>query len=176
MKTFTSRRIYEGRVVSLRVDRVGSEEGTHRRNVEVVEHPGGVAIIAQPSPQTIVLVRQQRHAVGDELWEVPAGMIERGEDPRFTARRELVEETGYRAERLEFLWTIYTSPGFCNERIHFFSAEGLSPGEPEPEEDEAFEIRVWNIDDAWLLVENDELRDAKTQIALAWARSNAHVV
>ena len=98
-------------------------------------------------------------------------MIERGEPPIETARRELIEETGYRAESLRFLWSIFTTPGFCTERIHFFAAEGLTPGPAAPEDDEEFELRTWSLDDAWALVERDELRDAKTQIALAWARA-----
>jgi len=166
----SSRRVYEGRVVNLRVDEIDTYRGGGRRNVEVVEHSGGVAIVAQPSAREIVLVRQHRHAVDEDLWEVPAGMIERGEPPLETARRELIEETGYRAESLRFLWSMYTTPGFCSERIHLFVAEGLTLGEAEPEEDEQFEIRTWNVDEAWALVEADRLRDAKTQIALAWAR------
>ena len=100
-------------------------------------------------------------------------MIERGEPPLDTARRELIEETGYRAETLRFIFSMYTTPGFCNERIHLFMAEGLTQGEAEPEDDERFEIRTWNVEEAWRLVERDELRDAKTQIALAWARSRS---
>jgi ADP-ribose pyrophosphatase len=170
MKVYSSKRVYSGRVVALRVDEVDAYTGDRRREIEVVEHVGGVAIVAQPTPQTIVLVRQHRHAVDSDLWEVPAGMIERGEPPLETARRELIEETGYRAQSLRFLWSIYTTPGFCSERIHFFVAEGLTPGEAQPEDDEQFELRVWSVAEAGALVERDELRDAKTQIALAWAR------
>jgi ADP-ribose pyrophosphatase len=173
MKAHASERIYSGRVVNLRVDEIDQNRGGGRRRVEVVEHSGGVAIIARPTPREIVLVRQHRHAVDADLWEVPAGMIERGEPTIVTAERELREETGYRAESLRFLWSIFTTPGFCEERIHFFLAEGLTPGEAQPEDDEEFDLRVWPIDDAWALVERDELRDAKTQIALAWARANA---
>ncbi len=118
-------------------------------------------------------MKQHRHAVDGDLWEVPAGMIERGEPPLETAKRELLEETGYRADSLRFLWSIYTTPGFCQERIHFFVADGLTAGEAQPEDDEEFELRVWSLDDAWRLVERDELRDAKTQIALGWARLEA---
>jgi ADP-ribose pyrophosphatase len=171
VKVHSSRRIYEGRVLNLRVDEIDAYHGDRKRLVEVVEHSGGVAIVAQPSPSTIVLVKQHRHAVGSDLWEVPAGMIERGEPPLETAKRELIEETGYRARRWRALWTMYSTPGFCEERIHFFVAEELSAGEAEPEEDESFELRVWGVEDAWQLVERDELRDSKTQIALAWARS-----
>ena len=170
MKAFSSERIYSGRVLNLRVDEIAQPRGGGRRKVEVVEHAGGVAVIACPAPGKIVLVKQYRHATGAELWEVPAGMIERGEPPIETAQRELIEETGYRAESLRFLWSIYTTPGVCEERIHFFIAEGLTPGEAQPEADEEFELRVWSVEEAWQLVERDELRDAKTQIALAWAR------
>ncbi len=171
MKVYESKRVYEGRVVDLRVDEVDQLRGGGRRNVEVIEHVGGVCVIARPTPNEIVLVKQHRHAVDRDLWEVPAGMIERGEPPIETARRELIEETGYRADSLRFLWSIYTTPGFCTERIHFFVAEGLTPGPAAPEDDEEFELRTWSLDDAWALVERDELRDAKTQVALAWARS-----
>ncbi|MBD5655166.1 MAG: NUDIX hydrolase [Candidatus Eremiobacteraeota bacterium] len=169
MKPYSSERIYSGRVVNLRVDEIDRYRGEGRRKVEVVEHVGGVCIIARPSPDEIVLVKQHRHAVDRDLWEVPAGMIERGEPPIETARRELIEETGYRAESLRYLWSMYTTPGFCEERIHLFAAEGLTPGESAPEDDEDFELRTWSIDEAWQLVERDELRDAKTQIALSWA-------
>ncbi len=172
MKSHTSERIYTGRIINLRVDEIDAVRGGTHRKVEVVEHPGGVAVIARPSPAEIVLVRQHRHAVDRDLWEVPAGMIERGEPPIETARRELIEETGYRAASLRFLWSLYPTPGFCEERIHLFLAEGLVPGAAAPEDDEEFEIKTWRVEDAWDLVERDELRDAKTQIALAWARSN----
>ena len=171
MKTHASERIYTGRVVNLRVDEIDAVRGGTHRKIEVVEHPGGVVVIARPTPQEIVLVRQHRHAVDRDLWEVPAGMIERGEPPIETARRELIEETGYRAESLRFLWSLYPTPGFCEERIHLFVAEGLTPGPAAPEDDEEFEIETWRVEDAWELVQRDELRDAKTQIALAWARS-----
>jgi ADP-ribose pyrophosphatase len=169
MPVYASQWPYRGRIVSLRVDEIDSYRGDRRRTVEVVEHPGGVAIVAQPSPREIVLVRQYRHAVEADLWEVPAGRIEPGEDEAETARRELLEETGYRAERLEYLFSIDTTPGFCNERIRLFAAHGLIAGAAEPDEDEQFEIRTWPVEEAWRLVLADELRDAKTQIALAWA-------
>ncbi len=175
MNRYASERIYSGRVLNLRVDEIDRYRDGGRRSVEVVEHVGGVCVIARPTPAEIVLVKQYRHPVAADLWEVPAGMIEHGEPPIETARRELVEETGYRAESLRFLWSIYPTPGFCDERIHFFVADGLTPGEAQPEDDESFELRTWSLDEAWELVERDELRDAKTQIALAWARSQVTV-
>lgn len=169
MKTYASERIYSGRVLNLRVDEVDRLRGEGRRSVEVVEHAGGVCVIARPTPGEIVLVKQHRHAIGTDLWEVPAGMIERAEPPLETARRELIEETGYRAKRLRFLWSAYMAPGYSEERIHFFVADGLTLGAAEPEDDEEFEVRSWPLDEAWALVERDGLRDAKTQIAVAWA-------
>ncbi|MGP6159077.1 MAG: NUDIX hydrolase [Vulcanimicrobiaceae bacterium] len=171
MNVLDSKQIWQGRIINLRVDEIEGVRGGKHRTIEVVEHPGGVAVIARPSRREIVLVRQYRHPVGEELWEVPAGKIERGEPPIETAQRELLEETGYSAERLRFLWSMYSTPGFCSERIHFFVAVGLKVGEAKPEADEQFEIRSWSIEDAWRLVERDELRDSKTQIALSWARS-----
>lgn len=173
MKTHASERIYSGRVLNLRIDEIERPRDNGLRKVEVVEHAGGVCVIARPEINRIVLVKQYRHAVGRELWEVPAGMIERGEPPLETARRELIEETGYRADALRFLWSMYSSPGFCEERIHFFVADGLTAGTAQPEIDEEFELRIWEIEEAWALVERDDLRDAKTQIALAWARAEA---
>ncbi|MBC5800243.1 MAG: NUDIX hydrolase [Candidatus Eremiobacteraeota bacterium] len=167
----SSERIYSGRVLNLRVDEIDQPSGDGTRKVEVVEHGGGVCVIAQPMPREIILVKQHRHAIEQDLWEVPAGMIEHGEPALETAKRELLEETGYRAESLRPLWSMYTVPGYGQERIRYFVAEGLTAGEAQPEADEQFELRIWPVDEAWALVERDEMRDAKTQIALAWARA-----
>lgn len=166
-RVYSSRRIYEGQIVSLRVDEIDAQGGG-RRPFEVVEHPGGVVVIAQPDPRTIVLVRQHRHAVGADLWEVPAGKLEHGEDPYAAALRELREETGYSAQGLRLLWTAYSTPGFCNELLHFYVAEGLAAGEAAPDANEELQIRAFAVEEAWRMVERNELRDAKTQIALAW--------
>ncbi len=162
------RRIYEGNVVNLRVEEVAARGGGTRQ-VEIVEHAGGVVVIAQPAPGEIILVRQYRFAVGETLWEAPAGMLERGEDPADAARRELREETGYSCGRLRALFTAYSTPGFCEERLHFFAASDLSAGEQELDDIEEIEVRTWRVADALALIEHDQLRDAKTQIALLWA-------
>lgn len=164
-----TRRIFEGRILSLRVDDVVYANG-NRGHVEVVEHSGGVSIIAQPRPGTIVLVNQFRPAIGRELWEVPAGKLETGENPDVAAQRELLEETGYRCSSIRKLWTFYTAPGFCSELLHLYVAEGLTAGAPHPEADEVLRVKVFDVADAWSMVERNEIPDAKTQIALAWAR------
>ncbi|HXW51035.1 MAG TPA: NUDIX hydrolase [Candidatus Acidoferrales bacterium] len=166
-----TRRIYHGRVLDLRVDDVRYDNG-HVATIEVAEHHGGVAIIAQPSASSIVLVRQYRPAIGREMWEVPAGKLEAGEDPTHCAERELIEETGYRAQRLRKLWTFYTAPGFCTELMHLFVAEAISPGKQALEPDESITFRTFEVEEAWRMVTADELPDAKTQIALAWARNS----
>jgi len=168
-KVLDTQRIYEGKIINLRVDDVELTQG-HRTRVEVVEHRGGVAIAAAPAPGGVVLVRQYRHATGHAVWEVPAGKIDPGEAPAVTARRELEEETGFRCERLRRLWSFFTSPGFCNELIHLFVAEGLTVGSPRPDLDELIEVKVFDLEQAWAMVLRDELPDAKTQIALAWLR------
>ena len=164
-----TRPIYKGRILNLRVDDVEYSNG-HRSELEIIEHRGGVAVIAMPEPRSIVLVRQYRPAIGRTMWEVPAGKLEAGEEPLSCATRELIEETGYRAQRLRKLWTFYTAPGFCTELMHLFVAEGLSAGAPAPEDNEQIEVRTFKVEEAWGLVIRDEMPDAKTQIALAWAR------
>ena len=165
-----TRRIYEGRVLNLRVDEVELPNG-HVGKFEIVEHNGGVSIIAQPQPDAIVLVRQFRPATGRYLLEVPAGKLEAGEEPALCAQRELLEETGYRCERMRRLWSFFTAPGFCSELLHLFVAEGLTPGIAQPEANESIDVEMIAVDEAWAMVERDEIPDAKTQIALAWARS-----
>jgi ADP-ribose pyrophosphatase len=167
VKVVQSRRIYEGRVVNLRVDTVTSERGTHA--LEIVEHSGAVVVIAQPAPDEIVLVRQHRHAIGADTWEVCAGGIDPGETPEQAAIRELREETGYRARSMRRLWSAYSAPGFCNELLHFFHTDAYDAGEPEPDAEEDIEIATFPLGRVREMIERDELRDAKTQVAVLWA-------
>ena len=169
MNVLNSRRIYEGKVINLRVDEIETEH--HRTTAEVVEHGGAVVVIARPDPRSIVLVRQYRHPTGGMLLEVPAGGIDGGESPEEAAHRELREETGYTALQMRRLWSAYTAPGFCSELLHFFAADDLVAGDSDPQDGEEIDLMTVAIDDAWAMVERDELPDAKTQIALAWARA-----
>ncbi len=169
MRVLETRRIYEGKVINVRVDEVDS--GKHRTKNEVVEHSGAVVLIARPDPRSIILVRQYRHPTGRTLLEAPAGGIESGETPEAAAERELREETGFAAKRMQRLWSAYSAPGFCDELLHFFAADDLTAGDVDPQDGEEIDMEILAIEDAWAMVERDELPDAKTQIALAWARS-----
>ena len=131
----TSELVYQGPIINVRRDEVELPDG-RRSFREVVEHPGAVAILAITDDEQVLLVRQYRHATGEVLWEVPAGKLDMGEDPRACANRELAEETGYRAQSLEPLVSFFTSPGFANELLHVFLATGLKKGVARPEADE----------------------------------------
>ena len=168
---FSSERVFEGRVFNVRIDKIRYSDGAEHR-VDVVEHPGSFTVLAMPAPDEVVLVRQYRHAVSTALWELPAGTAERGEDPQEGAARELREETGYGAGRMRRLGSLYATPGFCTEIMHFFAAEDLSAGEQMLDEDERIEVATFTRDAAWRLVAKGEIADMKTVLALAWTESN----
>jgi ADP-ribose pyrophosphatase len=161
-----SRRLFEGRVFNVSVDEVRYQDGTEHR-VDVVEHGASLAIVATPAPGEIILVRQYRHPVRSELWEVPAGSAEPGETPLAGAARELREETGYVAARMRPIGSVWTTPGFCTEIMHFFHADRLTAGEPSLDEDERIEVGTFTYKAAWRLVAN-QTADAKTVLALFW--------
>jgi ADP-ribose pyrophosphatase len=165
-----SKTVFEGRVFRVRTDQIRYDDGVVHR-LDVVEHRGSFGIIALPSPNEIVLVRQYRHPIARSLWEIPAGTAELGEDPLHGAARELQEETGYRAGRVQAIGTMYMTPGFCNEIMHFFVAEELVAGEQSLDDDERIEVASFTLDGAEALVKAQEIADAKTLIALLWMRS-----
>jgi ADP-ribose pyrophosphatase len=131
-----------------------------------IQHPGAVVILPLVDPQTVCLVRNYRVAVRQTLIELPAGTLEPGEDPLDTAYRELAEETGYRAERIEHLGQWLMSPGILNERMHVYLAVGLTAGEPDLQPDESIELLItpWRV--ALEMVRSGEIQDAKTVAAL----------
>lgn len=152
------RRVFEGRVISVVVERWGEHER------EVVEHPGAVAIVATDREGNLVLVRQTREAVRRELLEIPAGTLDPGEDPLSAARRELEEETGYVAGQWRSGPRFLTAPGFCQEVMHLFFAADVEGGEPANEEDEEIEVVLVPKGDVERLL--GEIEDAKSLIGL----------
>jgi len=159
--------VYEGRVVSLRVDRVKLPDGRSAVR-EVVEHAPVVAIVALDSRGDVLLVRQFRLPVKQSLLEIPAGGVDSGETAEEAAQRELQEETGQRAGRLERLCSFFASPGYCDEYMHLYLATGLEPGALAADADESIEVVRLPLDEALRLIERGEICDAKTIVGL-WA-------
>ena len=164
-RRLSTRRVYDGRVLALDVDEV-EEPGGVRVVREVVRHRGSVATLAVHDDGRVVLVRQYRYAVDEAVWELPAGRLDPGETPIEGARRELEEEAGLRASRLEPMILFYTTPGFCDEAIHVFRATGLSAVPARPEEDERIEPLALSLEAARGMVARGEVREGKTLVAL----------
>lgn len=128
----------------------------------IVEHPGAVAIVPVHSNGDVVLLRQFRPTIGEELYEIPAGTIEKGEAPLATAKREIIEETGFKAKRWTKIAQFYTAPGFCTEFMHVYVARGLSPASGHQDVDEILNPVRMSIDTALKLIRTKRVRDAKT--------------
>src|SRR5436309_1627786 len=168
-----SERVFAGRLLNLRVDRVALPNGRETTR-EVVEHPGAVAIVPLHDDGRVVLVRQYRHAVGRSLLEIPAGTLDQGEESaEAAAARELQEETGYRAARLTPLATFYPAPGFATERMTVFLATGLTDGDQGQMEDENITVETIPLAELPALLARGELADAKTLVGLLLARDAA---
>jgi len=143
------------------------EPGGRQNERDVIRHNGSVVILAIDNAESkkdpwIVMERQYRHAAKQYLWELPAGKIESGEDPLEGAKRELAEETGYRAKKWRPLVEYYASPGFLGESMKVFLAEGLEPGEAQPEADEQIELRLVKLSDVLKMIEKGAILDGKT--------------
>ncbi len=160
-RTIETQRIYEGREVNLRRDKIVLPGG-RKTTREVVEHVDCVAIIAIDAEDNVLLVRQFRQPAGKALLEIPAGGIEPGEEPEDSALRELEEETGYRAAKLERIGGFYSSPGFCTEFLHLFLATELSQGQTGAPEDEIMEVVRLPLREAAELIASGEICDAKS--------------
>ncbi|HEY1365635.1 MAG TPA: NUDIX hydrolase [Gaiellaceae bacterium] len=158
MKPDESRVAYRGKLISVTVERWGEHER------EIVEHPGAVAIVAVDRDGYVTLVRQLREAVRGRLLELPAGGLEKGEQPLETAKRELREETGLTGGEWRELTAFWTTPGFCRERMWVFVVEGVEPGEASPDADEDVELVRWRVDE--IAERLDEIEDAKSLAGL----------
>jgi ADP-ribose pyrophosphatase len=160
---------FQGRLLTLRVDTVRLPNGVVSRR-EIIVHPGAVAMVPMLDADHVLLVRQWRAAAGRALLEIPAGTLAPGEDPAACAERELMEEVGYRPQRLTPLYATYLAPGYSSEMLHTFLAEDLVPDRRAHDEDESIEVvcLTWDEIDARLL--SGEIADAKTLAGLLLAQ------
>lgn len=165
-KTLTQEYRFKGRIINLRTDTAELPNGAVSGR-EVVEHPGGVCVAPMTDDGELLFVRQFRYPYGEVLLELPAGKRDRsGEEPLECGKRELLEETGATASRYRSLGRVYPSPGYCNEVIYLYLAEGLTFGEAQPDEDEFVEVERIPLERAVEMVLNGEIPDSKTQIAV----------
>ena len=164
-KTMKSEKIYEGKVVNLRIDTVELPDKKYSKR-EIVEHPGAVGIIPVTDDNCLILVKQFRKPIERFLLEIPAGKLEVNEEPRETANRELKEETGYSSNKMEYLMEFYTSAGFSNEKVYLFLATDLVQGEPCPDSGEFIEVVKISIEDLLKMVDRGEIVDSKTIIGI----------
>jgi ADP-ribose pyrophosphatase len=169
----SSKRVYTGRVINLDLDRVKFPDGT-TGDLEIIRHPGASAIVPFLTDPTgadpqLLLLRQYRYATGGTLYEIPAGRLDPGELPADCARRELLEETGCTAESIVPLTSMFTTPGFTDERIHLFLASGLTRGEAQREADEFIEVETIALSAALRMVETGAIQDAKTALGILFA-------
>lgn len=164
-KTISSQTIYEGKIVTLKVDQVELPNGKTASR-EIVTHPGAVAVMAITDDNRMVVVRQFRKPLERTIVEIPAGKLEPGEKPDVCAHRELEEETGYTAQEMKHVASFYTSPGFADELIHLYRTDSLTAGEAKPDEDEFVELMHITVEEAQQLIASGEIRDAKTIMAV----------
>ncbi len=169
-KALSTRRVHEGRIVSLDLETVRLPNGTER-TLELVRHPGAAAVVPVDDAGQVLLVRQYRHATGGWLLEVPAGTLDAGEAPEACARREVEEETGHRADRLDPLGWIWTTPGFTDEKIWLFLARGLHPTRQRLDADEVLTLERRPLADAVAAARRGEIVDAKSVCALVRAEA-----
>jgi ADP-ribose pyrophosphatase len=174
MPVLSSSRPYAGRHISVDLDTVRFPNGA-TGTLEMVRHPGAAAVIpflddpTAPDPR-VLLLRQYRYAAEDDLWEIPAGTLQAGEPPETCARRELREEAGVRARRLRHLTTVFTTPGFTDERIHLYLATGLTRVAAAPEADEVLEVHELRWSEVGRRIRRGEIRDGKSLVALMYTQ------
>lgn len=163
-KTVEKRYVYRGRILQVRCDAAELPDGSPCVR-EMVEHPGGAAVIAECEGR-IAFVRQFRYPYGEEILEVPAGKLEKGEDPARTVERELSEETGLAAEKFVFVGEVYPTPGYTNERLYLYRAEGVRRGREHPDDGEFLSVEWYTPAEALEMVRDGTIKDAKTVILL----------
>jgi ADP-ribose pyrophosphatase len=173
-KVISSEMIYKGKAVTLRRDIV--ELPTGRRSTrEIMEHPGSVAIVPILDDGRLIFIRQFRLAAGGVIWEIPAGTMERGEEPEASARRELEEETGYRAGKIEHLFKAYPTPGYSTELTHYYLATSLEKSEQSTDEDEIISVEPVRPEKIIRMIRSNEIVDAKSIAAVAYLQASGRI-
>lgn len=162
-KTITSETKFEGKIIKARVENVELENG-QKAYREFVDHPGGVGVVAITPGRKMLMVQQFRKAIEGETIEIPAGKLEGGEDPLECGKRELEEETGYKAKEFISLGYIYPSPGFTNEKTYIYLAKDLYKGTVNPDEDEFLDILEIPIEEIHSMIMKNEINDAKSVV------------
>jgi ADP-ribose pyrophosphatase len=175
MTLVSADRVYNGRIVNLDVDTVRFPDGS-TGTLEMLRHPGASAVVPffddiRADDPRVLLIRQFRHAADGFIYEVPAGRLDPGESPEACAARELEEEAGMRAERIERLTTIFTTPGFTDEKIHLFVAHGLTEGRAQREADEFMELKPLAWSEVMAMIRRGDIADGKTLIALLFVHA-----
>ena len=153
--------LFQGRIIRLVARNLVLPNG-RKTTFHIVEHPGAVAIVPVHANGDVVLLKQFRPTIGAEIYEIPAGTIEKGEAPLATAKREIIEETGFKAKQWSKIAEFYTAPGFCTELMHVYVAKGLSPSSAEGDADEILKPVRMSIDRALQLIQAKKIRDAKS--------------
>lgn len=164
-QTIKSEKIYEGKIVTLKLETVELPNKKYTKR-EIIEHARGVGIIALASDDTMFIVEQYRKAINQNILEIPAGIVEANEEPRIAAQRELQEEIGYKANTLNYLMDIYPSPGFSNEKLSIFLAKDLTSLKLAMDDTEFLNVHRFTIKELKEMIDNYEIKDAKTVIAI----------
>ena len=169
-KTITSEKLFEGRIIDLRIETVEMPDGKTAYR-ELVDHPGGVGILALTDDGKIPMVRQYRKPMETVTLEIPAGKLDKEEEPLLCGIRELKEETGYEAKEVISLGYMYPSPGFANEITYVYFAKGLSKGKDNPDEDEFLDVEEFSVAEIEQMILKNEINDGKTLVAFLKAKA-----
>ena len=170
-KTISSEVLYDGKIIKLHLDKVICPNGAEALR-EIVRHPGGVAVVAVDDDGYVYMVRQYRIPYDEIMLEVPAGKLDKGENPDVAACRELREETGLVADKIVFMGNFYPSVGFCDETLRMYIATGLNQGEADPDDDEFVEVEKIHIDTLADMIMDNKIRDGKTSASVLKARED----
>lgn len=169
-ETISKEFLYKGKIFQVELHKIKTQSGNEGKR-EIVRHPGSVVILPVDSHDNVYLARQFRKPVEKALLELPAGKLEEGESPEICAKRELQEELNFEAKNWLYLTSVYTSPGFTDEKMYFFVCENLKPAYGEQEDDENIEVEKLNLKELWEKIKKGEIEDGKTILAVSLYKS-----